>query len=365
MTEYYLGHIKGETGPQGPQGVQGLQGPKGDKGDKGDPGPQGPQGDPFKIAKIFNSIASMNADTTVPVGSIVLIDTGNVEDPDNSKLYVRSESGWSFLTDMSGAQGIQGPQGPQGPTGEKGDTGETGPQGVQGLQGMPGETGPQGPAGYTPVKGTDYWTESDKNGIITEVVESVDAYTKEETDSLLSGKQDSLSFDTTPTSGSSNPVTSNGIYTALQSAGGEVWESISHTDIQVGDRIKIAFKGFTSSRETSNANSWDDQLRNEDNAIPAETGTCHVVEMIAGETISMSMPVYAHIGEDAGFEGIFSTVHLITFSLNGRGTGSSSDYLGVLRYIIFNGTESRKAMAVSISSSNIDTYVSDILRLKK
>lgn len=32
---------------------------------------------------------------------------------------------------------------------------------------------------------------------------------------LLSGKQDSLTFDSTPTSGSSNPVTSGGVYTAL------------------------------------------------------------------------------------------------------------------------------------------------------
>lgn len=34
---------------------------------------------------------------------------------------------------------------------------------------------------------------------------------------LLSGKQDSLTFDSTPTSGSSNPVTSGGVYTALDS----------------------------------------------------------------------------------------------------------------------------------------------------
>ena len=57
-----------------------------------------------------------------------------------------------------GPQGIQGPDGPQGP---KGDTGDTGPRGPAGPQ---GETGPQGPAGsdgYTPVRGTDYWTADD------------------------------------------------------------------------------------------------------------------------------------------------------------------------------------------------------------
>ena len=122
----------------------------------------------------------MNADTTVPVGSIVLIDTGDVEDPDNAKIYLRTETGWSFLTDMSGAQGIQGPagpqgiqgpkgdtgakgdkgdtgatgpEGPQGPQGDKGDTGPEGPQGIQGIQGPVGETGPQGPKGDKGDKG--------------------------------------------------------------------------------------------------------------------------------------------------------------------------------------------------------------------
>lgn len=35
-------------------------------------------------------------------------------------------------------------------------------------------------------------------------------------DTAVSGKQDALVFDSTPASGSTNPVTSGGIYTALQ-----------------------------------------------------------------------------------------------------------------------------------------------------
>ena len=42
--------------------------------------------------------------------------------------------------------------GPQGPAGPKGDTGETG---AQGIQGKPGNDG------YTPIRGTDYWTDND------------------------------------------------------------------------------------------------------------------------------------------------------------------------------------------------------------
>ena len=38
---------------------------------------------------------------------------------------------------------------------------------------------------------------------------------------LANGKQDALTFDATPTSGSTNPVTSGGVYTALQSAGNQ------------------------------------------------------------------------------------------------------------------------------------------------
>lgn len=40
-------------------------------------------------------------------------------------------------------------------------------------------------------------------------------YTKTETDVLLAEKQNTLTFDTSPTSGSTNPVTSGGVYTAL------------------------------------------------------------------------------------------------------------------------------------------------------
>ena len=40
-------------------------------------------------------------------------------------------------------------------------------------------------------------------------------YTKSQVDALLAQKQDTLTFDTVPTSGSSNPVTSGGLYTVL------------------------------------------------------------------------------------------------------------------------------------------------------
>jgi len=71
----------------------------------------------------------MEADSAnVPLGKFVMI-TSNVEDPDNAKLYVRTDevaSGFSFITDFSGAQGIQGQQGPAGQDGANGTDGQDG-----------------------------------------------------------------------------------------------------------------------------------------------------------------------------------------------------------------------------------------------
>ena len=66
----------------------------------------------------------------------------------------------------------------KGDKGDIGPTGPQGPQGVQGEQGPQGATGPQGPAGsngYTPVKGTDYFTESDKTELVNAVLTALPA----------------------------------------------------------------------------------------------------------------------------------------------------------------------------------------------
>ncbi len=88
-------------------GATGATGAKGDKGDTGDAGT-------FQISIVYSSVAEMNEDWStdgVPIGGLAVIDTGDVEDPDNAKLYVKKDTGYSLLTDMSGAEGIQGPTG--------------------------------------------------------------------------------------------------------------------------------------------------------------------------------------------------------------------------------------------------------------
>ena len=67
---------------------------------------------------------------------------------------------------------LVGPAGPQGEIGPVGPVGPAGPQGERGLQGIQGQTGPVGPAGYTPIRGTDYWTDADKQEIINAVIAS-------------------------------------------------------------------------------------------------------------------------------------------------------------------------------------------------
>lgn len=144
-------------------------------------------GDAFTIVKTYPSVANMKLnynDPEVSVGQFVMIDTGNVQDEEDSCLYLKGDSEWKFISDLSGAQGIQGlsayqvavqqgfegdentwltslkgetgAKGDKGDTGEKGATGERGPQGLQGergLQGVQGEKGEQGIQGPVGPKG--------------------------------------------------------------------------------------------------------------------------------------------------------------------------------------------------------------------
>lgn len=144
-------------------------------------------GDAFTIVKTYSSVQAMEDDYNNPevkTGQFVMIDTGDVENEEDSRLYLKGNTEWKFISDLSGAQGIQGlsayqvavqhgfegtedewlislkgekgetgPKGDKGDTGEKGATGERGPQGLQGerglqgVQGEKGESGIQGPVG--------------------------------------------------------------------------------------------------------------------------------------------------------------------------------------------------------------------------
>lgn len=100
---------------------------------------QGPRGLGFDISKTYASVEEMydRFDTDdVPLNGLALIST-DVDHEDNAKIYVKTESNYRYLIDLSGAQGIRG---------EK---------------------------GATPVRGTDYWTPDDKSEIINDVLHSL------------------------------------------------------------------------------------------------------------------------------------------------------------------------------------------------
>lgn len=68
-------------------------------------------GDAFTYKKEYPSIEAMEADwgtADVKLGEYVLINTNNVEDPDDAKVYLKTQEGWKFIVDLSGMQGIQG-----------------------------------------------------------------------------------------------------------------------------------------------------------------------------------------------------------------------------------------------------------------
>lgn len=138
-------------------------------------------GDAFVIVKTYPSIQAMQDDYNNPevkAGQFVMIDTGDVENEEDSRLYLKGDTEWKFISDLSGAQGIQGlsayqvavqhgfegteaewlislkgekgetgPKGDKGDTGEKGATGERGPQGLQGERGLQGDRGEKGEQG--------------------------------------------------------------------------------------------------------------------------------------------------------------------------------------------------------------------------
>ena len=150
---------KGDTGAIGPQGPKGDTGPQGPQGEKGDTGPQGLQG------------------------------IQGVQGP-------QGERG------PAGADGAIGPQGPQGVKGDPGTPGKDGhspvvtatksgktttisvdgtaiatvEDGTDGAPGVAGAPGKNGTDGHTPVKGTDYWTASDKAEIVAEVTAALPKY---------------------------------------------------------------------------------------------------------------------------------------------------------------------------------------------
>ena len=167
------------------------------QGKTGDRGFRGPAGKAFHIEKTFPSVKEMNDSQGKDFedGDFALI-SNNVNDPDNAKLYVWDGSKFVYISDLSGATGIQGPAGPA-PTLHVTKVTSLPPtetptfkatlvsDGNYNIEvGIPkGEKGDPGKDGYTPVRGTDYWTAADQKAIKDDVAKTIgDAYTKAKAD---------------------------------------------------------------------------------------------------------------------------------------------------------------------------------------
>ena len=234
VSAYAIAVKHGFTGTE-KEWLETLKGEKGDAFTYGDftaeqlAALKGEKGDPFTFSKVYDSVPAMNAayaSDDVPLGGFVLINTGSAEDEENAKMYMKGDSSYLFVVDMSGAQGPQGIQGEKGDTGDTGAQGPQGEQGIQGPEGPKGDTGPAGPQGLKGDKGDTgatgdpgksayqaavdggyAGTEAEFNVILATAVPSsrkindlpltddvnitaamLEAYTQTETDALLDGK---------------------------------------------------------------------------------------------------------------------------------------------------------------------------------
>lgn len=148
---WFLGDTDTGKPSRGATGATGATGSPGKDGVDGSPGKDGADGTSVTVASVTES--------TADGGSNV------VKFSDGKSVTIKNGSKGS-----TGATGATGPAGPTGATGPKGDKGDTG---ATGATGPAGATGAKGADGYTPVKGTDYWTEADKQEILSELDVSI------------------------------------------------------------------------------------------------------------------------------------------------------------------------------------------------
>ena len=162
--------VKGDKGDKGDQGIQGIQGERGIQGEQGERGEKG--------------------------------DTGSKGDKGDPFVY--SDFTSEQLASLKGEKGDKG---------DKGDQGIQGEQGIQGIQGIKGDTGAKGDKG-------DAFTYSD--------------FTPEQLASLKGEKGDTVIVDPIPTQGSTNAVSSGGVWDALTDVSDALSDSVDGIQSEVG-----------------------------------------------------------------------------------------------------------------------------------
>lgn len=164
---------QGPTGPEGPAGPQGPTGPTGPQGLAGPQGPKGETGSGFRVLGYYSTKAALDAAQKAAAAAGDAYGVGTTEPYD---IYIFDGVTGEFVNNgpLQGAKGDPGPKGDPGEKGEKGDTGATGatgPAGPAGADGAPGKDG------KTPVKGTDYFTATDKSELVNDVIAALPTWT--------------------------------------------------------------------------------------------------------------------------------------------------------------------------------------------
>ena len=131
---------RGEAGPQGPAGRDGADGKDGETGPRGQPGPKG---DSFQTVVEDDGNGTIRALTTEGTGTSG--QNGYTFTP-----YVSAEGVISWTNDG----GLVNPE----------------PVNIKGPAGPAGADGKAGMDGKTPVKGTDYFTQADKEELVQAVL---------------------------------------------------------------------------------------------------------------------------------------------------------------------------------------------------
>lgn len=133
---------RGEAGPQGPAGRDGADGKDGETGPRGQPGPKGDS---------FQTVVEDDGSGNITIRALTTEGTGT-----------SGQNGYTFTPSVS-AEGV---------ISWTNDGGLVNPEpvNIKGPAGANGQQGPAGTNGKTPVKGTDYFTQADKEELVQAVL---------------------------------------------------------------------------------------------------------------------------------------------------------------------------------------------------
>ena len=137
-----LGDIRGPAGPRGEAGPQGPAGRDGADGKDGEPGPKGDS---------FQTVVEDDGNGNIIIRALTTEGTGT-----------SGQNGYTFTPSVS-AEGV---------ISWTNDGGLVNPEpvNIKGPAGANGQQGPAGTNGKTPVKGTDYFTQADKEELVQAVL---------------------------------------------------------------------------------------------------------------------------------------------------------------------------------------------------